>query len=37
MMTMLFEFEQSRTMAAKTNTKHYYSTHNLATRVSFDT
>jgi len=24
-------------MAAKTNTKRYYSAHNVATRVSFDT
>jgi len=24
-------------MAAKTKTKHYYSTHNVATRVSFGT
>jgi len=26
-----------RAMAAKTKTKHYYSAHNVATRVSFDT
>jgi len=26
-----------RTMAAKTKTEHYYSAHNVATGVSFDT
>jgi len=31
----LIKFEQA--MAAKTKTKHYYSAHNVATRVSFDT
>jgi len=31
----LIKFE--RAMAAKTKTKHYYSAHNIATRVSFGT
>ena len=31
----LMKFE--RAMAAKTKTKHYYSAHNIATRVSFGT
>jgi len=32
---LIVKFE--RAMAAKTKTKHYYSAHNVATRVSFDT
>ena len=38
-MTTLFNsiYQFERAMAAKTKTKRYYSTHNVATGVSFDT
>jgi len=35
-MTLLFN-SIDRAMAAKTKTEHYYSTHNVATRVIFNT